>query len=410
MAGRAGSPAVMAATAAMAAVTAAALLVAGCGSPHGGSSLGGGAGPGAARPPSLSTSFSAGNGTSVAILEMGGSSAQHNNFWQLFARPAATANWKLVTPLGVADNGGLVVATSRARSLVTGFRPSQDLTFSPVASSADDGPPWSQGAPVEPGLADAPDALAAGPDGRLIALTTAGRAQLGTHLGAEWTNLASSRSLARTAAGRACGLTRLTAAGFAAGGAALLAGDCAKPGVAGIFALRGGGWQAAGPALPASLARSQVAVLGLSAAGTQTTALLQVGSGPAASTMVAWSATGASSAAGGPPTAGGPHWNLSALLRTGPAGVRSAAVWAAGAAGLVLAGGRGDTIAGPGHGWLQLAPLPAGTQTLAAGPPGQVDALAAAGSRLTDWRLAPGSSSWKVTQTIQVAIPYGSSG
>ncbi len=52
---------------------------------------------------------------------MGGSAASHNNFWQLFVRPAGSAEWKLVTPPGVADNGGLVTADVGAQSLITGI-------------------------------------------------------------------------------------------------------------------------------------------------------------------------------------------------------------------------------------------------------------------------------------------------
>jgi hypothetical protein len=37
-----------------------------------------------------------------------------------------------------------------------------------------------------------------------------------------------------------------------------------------------------------------------------------------------------------------------------------------------------------------------------------VDALTAAGGTFTDWRLEAGSG-WRLTQTIQVTIPYGSS-
>ena len=58
---------------------------------------------------------------------MGGSAAAHNNFWQLFARPAGSTRWKLATPPGIADNGGLVVADAGGRSLITAFRPSQYL-------------------------------------------------------------------------------------------------------------------------------------------------------------------------------------------------------------------------------------------------------------------------------------------
>ncbi len=73
---------------------------------------------------------------------MGGSAAQENNFWELFVRPTGTAPWRLATPAGVADNGGLEVAGTGGPSLVTGFRPSQDLTFSPLATTADGGASW----------------------------------------------------------------------------------------------------------------------------------------------------------------------------------------------------------------------------------------------------------------------------
>src|SRR4029079_13829265 len=71
------------------------------------------AGQGAAAPPpaarsSMLTSLSAGHGAASAGVEGGGSRAAHNNFWQLLVRPAAGQAWRLATPPGVADNGGLV--------------------------------------------------------------------------------------------------------------------------------------------------------------------------------------------------------------------------------------------------------------------------------------------------------------
>ena len=41
---------------------------------------------------------------------MGGSAAQYNNFWQLFVRPARSDRWQLVTPPGMASNGGFILA------------------------------------------------------------------------------------------------------------------------------------------------------------------------------------------------------------------------------------------------------------------------------------------------------------
>jgi hypothetical protein len=86
----------------------------------------------------LNTSVSTAAST-WAALEMGGSAAQHNNFWQLFVRPAGGTRWSLVTPPGTADNGGLVLAAGPGQALVTAFRPSQMLTFTPLSQTADNG-------------------------------------------------------------------------------------------------------------------------------------------------------------------------------------------------------------------------------------------------------------------------------
>ena len=171
----------------------------------------------AATPPPLATAATRTSGAGWAVVEMGGAAGQEGNFWELFVRPAGSTTWRLATPPGVADNGGIEV-TGTAGSLTAGFRPSQDLTFSPLAATSDDGASWSQVGPVSPGLAEAPDALASGPGGRLIALTSGGTAELGPSTGARWTRLASVRAVTRTAAGQACGLTGFTAATFGPAG------------------------------------------------------------------------------------------------------------------------------------------------------------------------------------------------
>jgi hypothetical protein len=367
------------------------ILIAGCGSKPGATVR-------AAAPaaPPLTISFVGTGGSSWAVVDMGGSSAQHDNFWQLFVRPAGTVTWKKATPLGVADNGGIVAADAGGRSLVTGFRPSQYLKFSPLAATTDDGASWSPGSLLEAGLASLPDALAAAPGGRLVALTQAGRADLGARLGASWTTLSSVQALARTAAGRACGLTRLTAGAFSSSGAPLLAGACSRPGTAGIFALRGGSWHLAGPATPAALADRDVEVLALARSGQGEVALLQAGTGPGASLTAAWSA--------GP----GGGWTVAPSLRTGSGQLRTTAFGTGGSVGVILSSGRGETLAGPGASWRGLPALPRWTATLALGPAGRVDAIAAHIGTFADWRLSAGA--WSKVQTIQVTIPYGSSG
>ena len=93
-------------TAAAAVILPAVLLAAGCGSAPATPPPATQAAPPA---PSLNTSLDTSAGTWAAVV-MGGSAAQYNAFWQLFIRPAGSTRWRLVTPPGTADNGGLVLA------------------------------------------------------------------------------------------------------------------------------------------------------------------------------------------------------------------------------------------------------------------------------------------------------------
>jgi hypothetical protein len=390
------------ATAVTAGLVAAAL--AGCGSTR----AGGAGRPAAAAPPSLATSVSYPDGT-WAVLVMGGSAAQHNDFWQVFVRPTGTqARWQLATPLGVASNGGIAVAATGGPSLVAALLPSQDLRFSPLARSTDNGAKWTADGLLDAPLAATPSALAAAPSGGLIALTRTGTVEVAGHPGGSWTRLATERSVARSPAARSCGLTGLTAAGYTASGATLLAGSCSRGGHAGLFVRgAGGGWLATGPALPAGLAGRQVAVLQLTRAGTDDVALLQAGTGRTASLIGAWS------------TGNGRSWQLSAPYPLAGAQPRSAAV-AGRALGVLLGSahgtpGRAVTLAGPGAAWQALPALPAGTAalragavTLAAGPAGGFQLLTARVGQLSVW--AAGSGGWDRSQVMNVSIPYGSSG
>lgn len=378
-------------------------LLAGCGTTRA-------SGPG--RPlkpatPSLATSAGYPEGT-WAVLVMGASAAQHNNFWQVFVRPSGKqAAWRLATPLGVASNGGIAVAPAGGSSLVATLLPSQDLRYSPLARSTDNGAKWAADGLLDAPLAATPSAFAAAPTGALIALTRAGTVEAASHPGAAWSRLATEPSVASAPAARSCGLTQLTAASYTASGVALVAGTCTRGGHAGLFARGASGWVAAGPALPAALAGRPVTVLQLARSGPGEEALLQAGTGRTASLLGAWS-TG--------PASG---WRLSAPYPMAGAQPRSAAV--AGQALGVLLGtadgttGRAVTVSGPGAAWQALPELPAGTAalpagaaTLAAGPAGGFQLLTARLSRLSVW--AAGPSGWTRSQDIKISIPYGSSG
>ena len=124
----------------------------------------------------LATSLVTAQGT-WAVAVMGGSAASQNNFWQLFIRPAGASHWSLATPEGVADNGGLVAAgDAGGTSLVVGFRPSQALAFSPLATSSNAGQTWT------PGLLDAALADVPGRAGRRAVRAVDGPAERRRHL------------------------------------------------------------------------------------------------------------------------------------------------------------------------------------------------------------------------------------
>jgi hypothetical protein len=354
----------------------------------------------------LSTSLVTAQGT-WAVTVMGGSAADENNFWQLFVRPAGAARWSLVTPQGVADNGGLVAAGGA--SLVVGFRPSQGLAFSPLATSSDTGRDWTPGL-LDADLADVPDAMAVAPSGQTLALLHDGGIEAAASAAAatagQWSRLTTLSALAASAPGRGCGLVAVNAVTFGQNNVPMAAGSCARRGVAGVFADRGGAWQAAGPVLPAGFGGDQVQVLGLAAEGSggnggvvppgagrvRNAALLVAGT----SLLAAWSDGG--------------RWTVSAPVAAAgdEPGVSASGFGPGGSVWVLLGGGRAETIGGPGGSWRALPVLPKGTATLAPGSGSSYDALAVAGSRLTVWRLAAGA--WAQVQVINVPITYGSSG
>ena len=289
----------------------------------------------------------------------------------------------------LADAGG---------SLITGFRPSQYLTYTPLTITRNAGQAWSSTGPLDGALADVPDAMAAASaTGNLLALLTDGTAELAAPGYTRWTVLATQRSLAATPPGRSCGLQNLTAAAFSSSGQPLLGGTCSHPGTAGIFAGTGGTWHAAGPALPAALASQPVQVLRLTSTASSTIALLAAGTGPAATLLAAWSSDS------------GSHWVLSPPLRLNGAALSSASFGPGDTAAIVLNGSRGQTVAGPGAQWRALPALPPGTATLAAGAAGALQALAVGRTTMTVWQLAPGSPAWAKAQSINVPIQFGSS-
>jgi hypothetical protein len=339
-------------------------------------------------PPSLATSLATPGGT-WAVAELGGSAARHDNFWQVFVRPAGSPAWRLVTPPGVASNGGLVLAGMAGQSALAGFRPSQDLTFSPLASTGNDGGTWSADV-LDAGLANVPDALAAAAGGgHFLALVPGGVVEQAGRGGGTWSRLTDVRSLAASPVGRRCSPAAATAVSFTPQGVPLLAVDCGRGGVTGVFSYTGGTWQLAGPVLPGV----PVQVLRLTNAGSGEMALLGTGTG----LLAAWSSDGV-------------HWTVSGPAGLGGTTVTASGFGTAGQAWVLFANGRAEAIAGKGAAWRDLPQPPPTSAALAFGPGGSMQALAAHGSRLTVWQLSSGSATWRKVQVIDVPIQYGSSG
>ena len=70
----------------------------------------------------------------------GRAAAEHDDFWQLFVRPP-NRQWRLATPPGVASNGGLVLASPGAGSVVAGFRPARTCPTPPSPPPTTTAPP-----------------------------------------------------------------------------------------------------------------------------------------------------------------------------------------------------------------------------------------------------------------------------
>jgi hypothetical protein len=348
----------------------------------------------------MATSTVAG-GVSWAVIPM----SAGPSFWEMFARAGNAKAWRLVTPPGVADNGGLVAAASGPGSLTVAVRPSQDLLFSPLAETANGGATWSAGEPINSAVAASPDALAA--DGKhLAAVLSDGTVETSADAGATWSAVAKPGALAAAPAGKGCGgAIRVTSVSFWMTSADLLAaGTCGTGGTTAEFSYSpGGGWQRLRLPLPGQVVRL-----------TDGMTLVRGESGLAALWRgIGWYAYAPLTSTSPPQPAAAP-WTRSAPLPVTGAVVASGTL-GPGKAWVLLAGGRAATVSAlattpGGPQWTLLPPVPGRTAVLASGPGGAVDALAVSGETLTVWRLAAGATAWSKVQAVGVPIQRGSSG
>jgi hypothetical protein len=319
-----------------------------------------------------------------------------NTFWQLLIRDGI--RWHLATPPGVASNGGLVVS-SVSSSLLAGFGPSQDLHFSPLARTTDQGSSWQTGV-LPNGLSLVPDALAQRAGTSLALLHASGGTVVtssSTDL-SSWKTVITASALRRETNSDDCNLGSLTAISLTADGRTVVGGSCTQGGRAGLFIATTHGWTAVGPTLHgASKGPTEVVRLDRSASGMA--ALVSVGSGATVRLFAVQSANGIA----GWKVSSGLKLNGDALLSTGQT---------ADGGFVVVRRDRGTVLSGwvvssNGLEWKPLPQLPAGTTSVTAGSPGTFQALVPDQSVLSVYDL--GTTGWTRTQTLHLAIPYGSS-
>ncbi len=361
-----------------------------------------------------------------AALPMGHLASANNTFWELLVRRTGTTRWTLVTPPGVATNGGVVgAATPAATGVVTvGIQPAKYLRYSPVARTTDGGKRWLSGT-LPSGLAPVADAMASAPGGAVVALE---RAQGGTLVRSDgsltrWTTVATGRALAATAAGRACGLRALSAVTLGSAGPEVGA-DCTKPGVVGMLADEAGSWVADGPHIGQE-ARATMRVLRLTTAPSVTAAVVEARTGRRTSVLALWRRAGQAWTVSAPVRVEGDLVSagfgpvapdaVTPAASTTSAGSSATAAPTGPAVVVVTATGSGrvavHSVPGPGARWTTVA-APKGTEAVVGtgGPAGTgaaATALSVSGSWVTVWSRSAGG--WRRGPRLEVPIVYGSS-
>lgn len=410
--------------------------------------LGAGAGASAARTrahgapatAALEQSWTNGAGT-WAVVAMGHLHQVRNTFWQVFFRPAGKVRWTLVTPPGVASNGGFAAAAtdvSNGPGVVTaGFEPSRKLEYSPIARTSNDGKSWVAGT-LPSALLPVADAVVTAPGGTVFALVRAGGGTLLRSKGSltSWVTVARRGAFSAALAARSCGVATLTAvAAPAAGGPSVELGtSCTKEGVVGLFhRSRSGEWASTSVRVPGS-ARDELTVVRLECGARGTSALVEArrSNGAKGASLVALWRSG--------PTA---SWTTSSPMPL-HGSVLSTATFGRGS--FLVVTGRGVHAGnllwsgGPGTSWRSLGAPPAGTQAVSAGPgaapaaaspaasasssggsaassssqdgasgPGVLSALAVSGSVVTVWQRSAAGAWTRTAQRLRIPIEYGSS-
>jgi hypothetical protein len=344
------------------------------------------------------------------VVPMGHLTRFLNTFWQLFVRNPTDSGWVAVTPPGVADNGGLVITAGPDGTVVAGFLTSQDLRFSPLSMTSNDGQRW-EGVYFPEGLIPVPDALVGATVGPTLGLGRSGGGRLFASTAtlspsASWHSAMTEGRLGRSTAGARCGVARLTATAVSPDGDPLVGVACRRPGEVGIFDVAGGQPRAVRFPNSAGLDRARVSVLRMVPTPMGTAVLLSADEPDGRTQLVAgW-------------VSGSPVSTTVSAPFVLPAGDHIVATGTTPASGVfVLVGGAyggGVRLAdilpsSEGHpGWNVLPDPPRGTLG-AAFSLGRIDVVTVHSSTLIDYALNESSAGWVRSQTLRVPIQYGSS-
>jgi hypothetical protein len=338
---------------------------------------------------------------SWVVLPMGQFGSRANTFWQLLHAAPGTSQWSVVTPQGVADNGGLVAAAGvTTASTMVAFLPSQLLRFSPLSATTDAGRTWSP-AFLPGALAARPNALASGPDDSLAIV---GAAVLHRPSNSStWSRLVPLAALQRLAP--ECAAKALDAVAVTSTGVPLVGVPCR--GRLGLFTGLNGSWHQERAALPGDWSGANTTILRLQAGKTQTTVLATASrKGHQALFALSQSVSGT--------------WQASAPLPIGTdSTVRATAVDSGGALSVLVgskesesvdeitSGGRWVTLPAPAHGSVALAWVTPDSTSLDGAT---LDAFSVVrGTNLHVFAFTPGSGKWVEADSLEVPLPYGSS-
>ena len=336
--------------------------------------------------------------TTWATVVMGRNDGNFDLFWQLFTMNPTTGRFALVTPPGVADNGGLMVGPSTSGSTLVGFGASQGLKFSPLALSTNAGKQWTTGG-LPDALVAAPSVIGLSSGTQALALVSSGGGQVLRRSGGltSWNTLTTRTALAKTPAGQSCDIGSLEGVAFDSSATPVIGASCKRPDTPGVFVDSDRQWHLADIPVASSLVTDTFATVRLDSHSALFAAVHQ----HTVHLVAAWAPTG------------NRPWSMSPALSVASTSDLLASGTGPGNTQFVVVrqgkNVRALTVAGPGKEWTALPTLPARTATIAIEPGGGIDALSVDVTKLSVWNL-DSAASWTKTQTISVPIVFGSSG